>query len=104
MNPIRNRSSIIYLLLVVAIIVLVVFNFQQQGNTQESLTINEVAMQIQQGQITRITEDDNRLLIIYKDGTEAVSYKAPEATMVEQLMQLGVTTEALNPEQCQNRN
>ena len=97
MNPIRNRSSIIYLLLVVAIIVLVVFNFQQQGNTQESLTVNEVAMQIQQGQITRITEDDNSLLIIYKDGTEAVSYKAPEATMVEQLMQLGVTTEALNP-------
>ena len=46
MNPMRNRSSIIYLLLVVAIIVLVVFNFQQQGNSQESLTINEVALQM----------------------------------------------------------
>ncbi len=98
MNPVRNRSSIIYLLLVVAIIVLVVFNFQQQGNSQESLTINEVAMQIRQGRVTRITEDDNRLLVIYKDGTEAVSYKAPEATLVEQLMQLGVATEDLNPE------
>jgi len=86
------------LLLVVAIIVLVVFNFQQQGSSQESLTINEVAMQIQQGQITRITEDDSRLLIVYQDGSEAVSYKAPEATLVEQLMQLGVTTDALNAE------
>ena len=99
MNPIKNRSSIIYLLLVVAIIVLVVFNFQQQGTSQESLTINEVAMQVQQGQITRITEDDNRLLVVYKDGvTEAVSYKAPEATLVDQLMQLGVTSEQLAPE------
>jgi len=98
-NPVRNRSSIIYLLLVVAIIVLVVFNFQQQGNTQESLTINEVALQIQKGQIKRITEDDNRLLVVYKDGvSEAVSYKAPEATLVEQLMQLGVTAEQLNSE------
>jgi cell division protease FtsH len=97
-NPVRNRSSIIYLLLVVAIIVLVVFNFQQQGSSQESLTINEVAMQIQQSQITRITEDDNRLLIVYKDGVEAVSYKAPQATLVEQLMQLGVTAEQLGPE------
>ncbi len=98
MNSVRNRSSIIYLLLVVAIIVLVVFNFQQQGSTQESLTINEVAMQVQQSQITRITEDDNRLLVVYKDGvTEAVSYKAPETTLVEQLMQLGVTSEQLDP-------
>ncbi len=99
MNPVRNRSSIIYLLLVVAIIVLVVFNFQQQGNSQESFTINEVAMQVQQGRVTRITEDDNRLLVVDKDGvTESVSYKAPETTLVEQLMQLGVTSEQLNPE------
>ena len=99
MNPVRNRSSIIYLLLVVAIIVLVVFNFQQQGNSQESLTINEVAMQVQQSQVARITEDDNRLLVVYKDGdTEAVSYKAPETTLVEQLMQLGVTSEQMEPE------
>jgi cell division protease FtsH len=98
-NPVRNRSSIIYLLLVVAIIVLVVFNFQQQGNSQESLTINEVAMQVQQSQVARITEDDNRLLVVYKDGdTEAVSYKAPETTLVEQLMQLGVTSEQMEPE------
>jgi cell division protease FtsH len=98
----KNRSSIIYLLLVVAIIVLVVFNFQQQGSSQDTLTINEVAMQVQKGQITRITEDDNRLLIVYNSGVtdvaDAVSYKAPEATLVDQLMQLGVTSEQLDPE------
>jgi cell division protease FtsH len=98
----KNRSSIIYLLLVVAIVVLVVFNFQQQGSSQDTLTINEVAMQVQKGQITRITEDDNRLLIVYKSGVtdvaDSVSYKAPEATLIDQLMQLGVTPEQLDPE------
>ena len=98
MNPVRNRSSIIYLLLVVAIIILVVFNFQQQGVSQESLTINEVAMQIDKGLVTRIVEDDNRLRVIYDDGTEAVSYKDANASLVEQLLQLGVTTQALNAE------
>ena len=73
MNLMKNRSSIIYLLLVVAIIVLVVFNFQQQGSSQDTLTINEVAMQVQKGQITRITEDDNRLLIVYKSGVTDVA-------------------------------
>jgi len=97
-NPSRNRSSIIYLLLVVAIIVLVVFNFQQQGVSQESLTINEVAMQIQKGQVTRIVEDDNRLRVIYDDGTEATSYKDAVTSLVEQLLQLGVTTDALSAE------
>jgi cell division protease FtsH len=97
-NPVRNRSSIIYLLLVVAIIILVVFNFQQQGVSQESLTINEVAMQIDKGLVTRIVEDDNRLRVIYDDGTEAVSYKDANASLVEQLLQLGVTTQALNAE------
>jgi len=85
-------------LLVVAIIVLVVFNFQQQGVSQESLTINEVAMQIQKGQVTRIVEDDNRLRVIYDDGTEATSYKDAVTSLVEQLLQLGVTTEALSAE------
>jgi len=82
----------------VAIIVLVVFNFQQQGVSQESLTINEVAMQIDKGLVTRIVEDDNRLRVIYDDGTEAVSYKDANASLVEQLLQLGVTTQALNAE------
>ena len=98
MNSSRNRSSIIYLLLVVAIIVLVVFNFQQQGTSVEPLTINEVAQQIQKGQISRIVDDDNRIRVIYEDGTEAESYKDTGTSLVEQLLQLGVSTEALNAE------
>ena len=95
MNPTRNRSSIIYLLLFVAIIVMVVYNFQQQAPGQEALTINEVAADIKSRDIKRVIEDDNRLRIIYADGTERTSHKEASATLVEQLKELGVTAEDL---------
>ena len=98
MNPTRNRSSLIYILFIVAIAILLFFNFQQNLSSQEELTINQVAMQIKSGQISRIVEDDNQLRIIYEDGSEATSQKEQNATLVEQLKELGVTTEELNPE------
>jgi hypothetical protein len=57
------------LLLFVAIIVMVVYNFQQQSTSNEALTINKVAADIQSGLVTRVTEDDNRLLVVYGDRT-----------------------------------
>jgi len=86
----------IYLLLFVAIIVMVVFQFQQQATAQESLTINEVASDIQGGDVKRIIEDENRLRVVYSNGTERISHKESDATLVEQLIALGVTTEALS--------
>ena len=54
MNPTRNRSSIIYVLLIIAIISIVVFNLQQSSNTAEALPINQVAADIQSGKIGRL--------------------------------------------------
>ena len=98
MNPTRNRSSIIYLLLFVAIIAMVAYNFQQQAATQDPLTISEVAADIQSGNISRIIEDGNRLRVIYANGSERTSNKEETATLVEQLKQLGVSTEKLSPD------
>jgi cell division protease FtsH len=95
-NPTRNRSTIIYLLLFIAIIVMVVYNFQQQATTQEALPINKVAMDVQSGVIERIEEDNNDLKVIYTDGTERSSQKEPNATLVDQLIALGVSPEQLN--------
>jgi cell division protease FtsH len=97
-NPTRNRSSIIYLLLFVAIIVMVVYQFQQQSTTQEALTINELAADIQSGEVKRVVEDDDRLRVTYFNGTEKTSQKESNATLVEQLKELGVSTEALSSE------
>jgi len=85
------------LLLFVAIISMVVYNFQQQASTQEVLSINQVAQDIQDGKIKRLVEDDNRLRVIYADGEERSSHKESSATLVEQLKAFGVTTEQLTP-------
>jgi len=85
-------------LFIVAIAILLFFNFQQNLNAQETLTINEVAQQIQEGQIERISEDDNQLVVVYADGSERTSHKEATATLVEQLKELGVTTADLDPE------
>jgi cell division protease FtsH len=97
-NPTRNRSSIIYLLLFVAIIVMVVYQFQQQATTQETLTINELAADVQNGEVKRIIEDDNLLRVTYADGTESESQKESDATLIQQLKELGVPTAALSAE------
>ena len=98
MNPTRNRSSIIYLLLFIAIISMVVYNFQQQGTTQEALSINQVAADIQSGKVESLIEDENRLQVIYADGSEGTSQKEGDAALIEQLKELGVTTEQLQPD------
>ena len=98
MNPTRNRSSIIYLLLFIAIISMVVYNFQQQATTQEVLSINQVAADIQSGKVERLIEDENQLRVIYTDGSESTAQKEGDATLIEQLKELGVTTEQLQPD------
>lgn len=96
MNPIRNRSTIIYILLFIAIIAMLVYNFNQPSFSQESVSFNQLAADIQANKIKRIVENDDRLQVIYNDGTETISQKETSATLVEQLMALGVTSEQLS--------
>jgi cell division protease FtsH len=92
----RNQSYIIYLLLFVAIIAMVVYNFSSQGNSQNVLTINEVADGIKNGTVKRIQENDNSLTIIYADGSQKTSTKEANSTLLDQLTQLGVTPAQLS--------
>jgi cell division protease FtsH len=93
----NNRSSIIYILLFISIIVLVFYNFQQQRVSSEELTIGEVASKIRAGDVARVIVDENQLQLVYPDGSEAKSHKEPDATFIEQLKSLGVTAEELDP-------
>ena len=92
----RNQSYVIYVLLFIAIIAMLVYNFTSEVNTQEVFSINEVAQAVQDGQIARIVEDENRLKITFKDGSQTTSTKESSATLVEQLLNLGVTSEQLS--------
>ncbi len=95
----RNQSYIIYLLLFIAIIAMVVWNFSSQSSGQDVLTINEVSAGIQSGTIAQIIEDDNNLRIIMNDGSQKSSTKDPTTPLVDQLIQFGVTPAQLKPEQ-----
>ena len=95
MNP-RNQSFVVTLLLIVAAVAMVVMAFQRESGAEESLTINEVAGDIKEGSVARVViESDDRLRVVYDNGEEKESHKEASATLVEQLLGLGVTAEEL---------
>jgi cell division protease FtsH len=99
-NPNRSRSTIIYVLLFAAIIILVFYSFNQSSSAQETLSINQVAADVQSGKVTRIVEEQDKLTVIYGTGTQAIeriAHKEPEKTLVEQLKDFGVTADQLAP-------
>jgi len=100
-NQNRSRSTIIYVLLFAAIIILVFYSFNQSSSSQVTLSINQVAADIQSGKVSRIVEEQDRLTVIYGNGTNAIertAHKEPETTLVQQLKDLGVTSEQLGPD------
>jgi len=88
------QTNFVYLLIFIAILAMVFLNFDQ--NTDQSvLSINELASKIQAGEIQKISEDENSLTIITKDEQELTSVKESGSTLVEQLLQYGLTAEDL---------
>ncbi len=99
----RNQSYVIYLLLFVAIIAMLVYNFSDQSGGSQALTINQVAADIKNGEITKIVTNENSLQVTFKNGTTGgattgTSTKEPETTLVQQLLDLGVTPQQLSPD------
>lgn len=95
----RNQSFIIYILLFIAIIAMVFFTVNQQSAGTEEIPINKLATDIKAGRVKSISEDENRLEITYQQ-TDAIrtSTKDPSASLVTQLVELGVTPEELSAE------
>jgi cell division protease FtsH len=83
------------LFFIAAIIITLALTADLQEGQPENIPLNVVAEDIRAGRVTRIVVDENELEIIYTDGATAVSRKEMTKTMVEQLLDLGVTTEDL---------
>jgi len=95
-NQNRTQSFIVYFLLLVAIGVMLYVSFGQNASAQEPLTINEVAAAIQSGSVARVViQDDDTIKVVYKSGQEGKSHKEASATLVDQLVSLGVKPEQL---------
>jgi cell division protease FtsH len=78
--------------------------FRQDTSTEAPLTINQVAQSVQNGEVARIViESDDNIRVIMKNGAETgvESHKEPNATLVDQLLSLGVTPENLSPSNIQ---
>ncbi|HSM71358.1 MAG TPA: ATP-dependent zinc metalloprotease FtsH [Anaerolineales bacterium] len=106
MNP-RNQSYLVTFLFIVALVAMVFTLVQNNASDPQSLTINELAQDIQQGEVAEvIIENSGGLRVIYKSGTEAETdpnggieaYKESDATLVDQLIGLGVSPERLSAE------
>lgn len=97
----RGQSYFVYFLLIVAIGAMFFMGYRDNVGTEKAVTINQVAQAVQKGEVARIViESDDRIRVVYENGTEngVESRKEPSATLVEQLLSLGVSTEQLNPE------
>jgi cell division protease FtsH len=97
----RSSQFFVYFLLVVAIGVMLFMAFRDSAASKDPLTINKVAQEVQAGQVARIViESDDTITVVMKNGDKegVASRKEPNATLVEQLISLGVTADKLSPE------
>ena len=105
MNSSRNQSFLVTFQLIAAVGAMIYAAIQKEAGASTPLTINELAQAVQNGKVASISigENDN-LSIVYKSGTEATaanpltSQKESNATLVQQLLNLGVSPDKLSPE------
>jgi len=92
----KSRGSpFIYLIILAAVGFLVYSFYSQQVQDVQDMDLSEVAAQVREGNVTSIRVENDKLLIDLADGTDVVSNKGPEATLTEQLLDLGVTQQDL---------
>ena len=94
MKP-SGQTNFVYFLILIALVAMIFMNINQDGS-QTVISINELASQITSGNVSKIVEDENSLVVTLKDGSENIAIKESGATLVEQLLSYGVTADALN--------
>lgn len=75
----------------VFMVIAALFSFSQKSNGKpETINLNQVAQEVNQGKIQSILVDDNKLTLKYADGHEAQAIKEPGQTLSELLSDFGV--------------
>ena len=93
LNP-KNQSFMVYLMLLLAIGSLIVYSTTQRPESAE-ITINQLAADVSSGIVTKIEKDENKLSVTYKDLSEKSATMEDRATLVDQMLALGVKPEQL---------
>ncbi len=84
-------SSFIYLIILVAIGFLIYSTITRGMGSAEQTSLTDVADQIEQGDVQSIRVEGNNLTIELRNGNELTANKGAEATVTEQLLNLGVS-------------
>ena len=74
---------------------MVFMNINREGS-QDVMTINEVATEIKNGNISKIIQDEDSLNITFTKGDQRVSTKESGISLVDQFVAYGVTGEDLD--------
>ena len=90
-----GQTNFVYFLILIALVAMIFMNINQDSG-QTVMSINELAAQITQGNVSKIVEDENSLAVTLADGSENVAIKETGATLVEQLLSYGVTADDLS--------
>ncbi len=90
-----NQTNFVYLLILIAIVAMVFMNINRE-NSQELMTINEVATEIKKGNVTRIVKDEDTLNITLANDEQRISTKESGTSLIDQLIAYGVTGEDLD--------
>ncbi len=92
----RNQSYIVYIILLVSIFILVFYSFNNKSE-QKSLSINQLAADVNSGLVAKIqSSENNRIHVVFNDGSEKDTVKESESTLVQQLLDYGVTPQRMN--------
>lgn len=85
-------TGIITILLLISLATI----FLDGGNSPEEVALSQVANDVSEGLVEKITVSGNSLTVLYLDETEKKSKKEVESSISETLTNYGVSTEALN--------
>ncbi len=91
----QGNTTIVYLILIAAIL-FIMYGYMTQGSaTGEAVPINRLAQEINEEKVEKIVISGNRLEVHYTDGSMGFAYKESDTGTVEQLKALGASPEKL---------
>ena len=93
----RNQSFFISAILLFSLVAMIFYAVQSGALNNEPLTINELAAQINAGEVKKIEVKEDDLYVTYRNpnSPERKSAKDPQSGLVEQLIDLGVSPDKL---------
>ena len=95
-----SRNGFVYLLIMLAVVAVIYFNFVVPAEELPTVAINRVASDVKAGLVTKISISGDDLTVWYREGQDRVkaqSRKEPSISLTETLVSLGVTPEELSP-------